>query len=85
MLSVLVQEYRNGVLIGSVIRDMEIYIRPCTNTIPTASGINGSPSRDTTVCPGTSFCFDIFSDDVDANQSVSMVWNQGVALSLIHI
>ena len=79
VLSVLVQEYRNGVLIGSVIRDMEIYIRPCTNTIPTASGINGSPSRDTTVCPGTSFCFDIFSDDVDANQSVSMVWNQGVA------
>ncbi|MBP6658062.1 MAG: gliding motility-associated C-terminal domain-containing protein [Bacteroidia bacterium] len=78
VLSVLVQEYRNGVLIGSVIRDMEIYIRPCTNNIPTATGIDGSNSRDTTVCPGTSFCFDVFSDDVDTNQVVTMIWNQGI-------
>jgi gliding motility-associated-like protein len=78
VLSVLVQEYRNGILIGSVVRDMEIYIRPCTNNIPTASGINGGPSRDTTVCPGTSFCFDITTDDIDTDQVVSMVWNQGI-------
>lgn len=78
VLSVLIQEYRNGILIGSVVRDMEIYIRPCSNNIPIASGINGSPSRDTTVCPGTSFCFDIFSNDADTDQVVSMVWNQGI-------
>ena len=78
VLAVLVQEYRNGVLIGSVVRDMEIYIRPCTNNIPTATGINGSSLRDTTVCPGTSFCFDIFSNDVDTDQVVSMVWNSGI-------
>jgi gliding motility-associated-like protein len=79
VLSVLVQEYRNGVLIGSVLRDMEIYIRPCTNNIPTATGINGSNSRDTTVCPGTSFCFNVYSDDTDSNQVVTMTWNQGIA------
>ncbi len=85
VLSVLVQEYRNGILIGSVVRDMEIYVRPCTNNIPTASGINGSPSRDTTVCPGATFCFDIFSNDVDSNQIVSMVWNQGIAGGTLNV
>ncbi|MBL0103479.1 MAG: hypothetical protein IPP51_06800 [Bacteroidetes bacterium] len=79
VLSVLVQEYRNGVLIGSVVRDMEIYVRQCNNNLPTATGINGSATRDTTVCPGTNFCFDVFSNDLDANQIVSMTWNQGIS------
>ncbi|MBK7850667.1 MAG: gliding motility-associated C-terminal domain-containing protein [Bacteroidetes bacterium] len=78
VLSVLVQEYRNGQLIGSVVRDMEFYVRNCTNNLPTASGINGTNVRDTTICPGQQLCFDITSDDVDAGQIVTMTWNQGI-------
>ncbi len=78
VLSVLVQEYRNGVLVGSVVRDMEIYVRLCNNNLPTESGINGTNVRDTTICPGTNICFDIFSNDVDSGQIVTMTWNQGI-------
>ncbi|MBK9540723.1 MAG: gliding motility-associated C-terminal domain-containing protein [Bacteroidetes bacterium] len=78
VLAVLVQEYRNGVLIGSVVRDMEFYVRNCTNNLPTATGINGTSVRDTTVCPGQQLCFDINSDDIDAGQIVTMTWNQGI-------
>lgn len=78
VVSILVQEYRNGVLIGSVVRDMEIYVRACNNNLPTASGINGGTSRDTSVCPGTNLCFDILSNDIDPNQIVTMRWNQGI-------
>ncbi|REJ80064.1 MAG: hypothetical protein DWQ44_08835 [Bacteroidetes bacterium] len=79
ILAVLVQEYRNGMLVGSVVRDMQVYVTPCNNNLPTASGINGGISRDTTVCPGTNICFDIFSNDLDSNQIVTMTWNQGIA------
>ncbi|MFN8143525.1 MAG: gliding motility-associated C-terminal domain-containing protein [Bacteroidia bacterium] len=79
VLSVLVQEYRNGQLIGSVIRDMEFYVRNCNNNLPTASGINGTSVRDTTICPGQPLCFDVFSDDIDAGQIVTMSWNQGIS------
>ena len=78
VVSVLVEEYRNGVLIGSVVRDMEIYVRACSNNLPTASGINGGASRDTSVCPGTNLCFNILSNDIDPNQIVTMSWNQGI-------
>jgi gliding motility-associated-like protein len=78
VMSVLVEEYRNGILIGSVLRDMEIYVQPCNNTLPTATGINGTADHDTTICPGTQLCFDVFSNDVDPNQIVSMTWNQGI-------
>lgn len=78
VLSVLVSEYRDGSLIGSVVRDMAIYVLPCTNELPTISGINGSLLRDTTVCPGTNLCFDIYSGDGDTTQILSMQWNQGI-------
>ncbi len=40
-LTVRVKEYRNGVLIGSIMRDMVINIMPCTTTVP---NITVSPS-----------------------------------------
>ena len=79
VLSVLIEEYRNGVLVGSVVRDMEVYVRLCNNNLPTESGINGTNIRDTTICPGTLICFDVFSNDVDSAQIVTMTWNQGIA------
>jgi len=79
VLSVLIKEYRNGVLVGSVVRDMEVYVRMCNNNLPSESGINGTNIRDTTICPGTLICFDIMSNDVDSGQLVTMTWNQGIS------
>ena len=42
VMAVLILEYRNGVLIGSVMRDIQIYTVPCTNSLPTLTGMNGT-------------------------------------------
>ena len=78
VLSVLVEEYRDGVLIGHVVRDMEIYVRPCTNKLPTATGMNGTSVHDSTICPNTQICFDVLSNDSDVGQIVTMTWNQQI-------
>ena len=43
-----ISEYRNGVFIGSVIRDIQIIILPCTTVPPVLSGFNGNPPDVTT-------------------------------------
>src|SRR5690606_34041833 len=57
VVTVLVKEFRNGVQIGSLIRDVQFAIIACTNNNPTASGIDGSNSFIHEVCAGESFCF----------------------------
>ncbi len=72
--AVLVKEYRNGVLIGSVIRDMQFWVKDCgTNLLPTASGINGTTSFTKVICPGSgSTCFTINSNDGNIGQHITM-------------
>ncbi len=79
VMAVLMQEYRNGVLIGSVVRDIQVTVINCNNNLPTLSGINGTNDYDMTVCANQPFCFDIFSNDVDAGQQVSLFSNNGIS------
>jgi len=79
VMAVLVQEYRNGVLIGSVVRDIQVTVLNCNNDLPVLSGINGTNNYNMTVCANTPFCFDVFSNDADAGQQVSLFWNQGIS------
>ncbi len=82
VVTVRVDEYRNGVLIGSVIRDLQLVVINCNNQLPTASGINGTSgvggAYDISVCAGFPLCFDITSNDQNAGQQVTMQWNGGV-------
>ncbi len=78
VMAVLVQEYRNGVLIGTVVRDIQVTVINCNNSLPTLTGINGTNDFDTTVCANTPVCFDIYSDDADAGQTLNIVWNNGI-------
>lgn len=78
VVTVLVREFRNGVEIGQYTRDLQFAIINCNNNNPSASGINGTNSFTYDVCAGTNFCFTINSADVDAAQSVSMVWNNAI-------
>ena len=79
VVSVLVVEYRNGVPIGTVIRDIQIWVINCSgNNLPTASGMNGSQTYSVSVCPDQQLCFDVLSNDVDAGQIVTMTWNSGI-------
>lgn len=78
VIAVLIREYRNGVLIGSVMRDLQIYTIACSNTLPNASGINGTTDFATSSCVGGQLCFDVISADPNPNDSLFMTWNQGI-------
>jgi len=85
IVAILVKEYHNGVLVGSVIRDMQIYTVVCTNILPVASGINGTTNYSAYVCAGSTLCFDVLSHDVDTGQVVTMTWNNGISAATFTI
>ncbi len=78
VMAVLVEEWRAGVLIGSVIRDIQVRVINCTNTVPTMTGINGTTSFSTSVCAGSTLSFNIFSTDEDPGQILTLVWNSAI-------
>ena len=80
VMAILVKEYSNGVLIGEVERDIQINVISCVNNIPTITGINGSPTKyDDTICVQVPYTFQVFSNDLDASQIVTMTWNGSIA------
>ncbi|MFZ7115670.1 MAG: PKD domain-containing protein [Bacteroidota bacterium] len=78
VMAVLVQEFRNGVLIGEVERDIQFTIIDCNNIIPTVSGINGTNSFSQTVCAGTQTCFNINSGDANGTQNTFLDWDYSI-------
>jgi large repetitive protein len=78
VMAILVREFRGGQLIGSVIRDMQVYTQTCSNNLPTASGINGTTNYTINACPGQQVCFTVNSADLDASQNVTMTTNNGI-------
>ncbi|MBP6312502.1 MAG: gliding motility-associated C-terminal domain-containing protein [Flavobacteriales bacterium] len=78
VVTVLVREYRNGVLIGSYTRDLQFAVVACNNNNPTASGINNTATFVYDVCANTNFCFDVNSLDADAGDVVTMSWNNAI-------
>ncbi len=78
VMAVLVQEYRNGVLIGSVVRDIQVTVLNCNNSLPTLTGINGTNDFDITVCANDPLCFNVFSNDPDAGQQLSVFYNNAI-------
>lgn len=77
VLCIKVSEYRNGVLIGTNMRDMQIVVDNCVplpvvSQLDSLSIVNGNLIADTvTTCPGSnlSFCFDIV-DQVNPTANV---------------
>ena len=80
VMAVLVQEYRNGQLIGYVVRDIQITVLNCNNDLPSLTGINGTNNFNMSVCANTPFCFNIFSNDIDVGQQLSIFSNGSSAI-----
>ncbi|MCP4441216.1 MAG: hypothetical protein GY810_20110, partial [Aureispira sp.] len=77
---VLVREYRNGIQIGSVVRDIQFRVLGCTNQSPTVTGINGGTTTidyTATACFNTQLCFDVTGSDPNGNNIV-MYWNGAI-------
>lgn len=91
VICVRVEEYRNGVKIGEIIRDLQFAITDCqTNTLPILSGINGTADSSGTtglyeieVCAGIETEFTIQGFDAEAvpsaqSQILEITWNYGI-------
>ena len=77
--AILVQEYRAEVLVGSVMRDVQMRTMTCTNTNPYVNGMNNTGTYSLTACAGVPINFNINAFDVDSGQTVSLSWNAGIA------
>ncbi|MFN8714603.1 MAG: PKD domain-containing protein [Bacteroidota bacterium] len=78
VMAVRVEEWRNGILIGSVVRDIQLRTIPCTNTLPSVTGINNTNSFNVSVCAGNTLSFFVNSADPDSGQNVTLTWNNSI-------
>ena len=62
-LAILIEEWRYGVKVGSVIRDMQVLVNACDNQLPQIA-----PIDDTCVLAGTQIDFAITASDPDVDQ-----------------
>lgn len=80
--AILVKEYRNGKLIGTTMRDIQIVVQNCTNSLPvwgTPTAVNGGTLNGQvfTVCAGNTLTFTIGASDTDAANSLAITSNLG--------
>lgn len=61
----IVEEYRNGILVGSVVRDMQITVITCNNQAPEFEEVN-----DTCIVAGQNLSFNVEASDPDGNPFV---------------
>jgi gliding motility-associated-like protein len=78
VVKVQVDEYRNGVKIGTVVRDMQFIVVNCSNNLPVASGVNGTSNYTFTMTACSNSCFTINSTDGDAADAVTMISNNAI-------
>lgn len=73
-----IKEYRNGKLIGEVRRDMQVIVIDCQNNVPPVlKGINSHHKKTTSVCAGSKAKFSIQAIDINLQDSVSFLFQQG--------
>ncbi len=68
-------EYRNGILIGSATRDIQVNIQPGGNLLPSLTGMNGSANFMSQVCFTDSIQFTIGSTDGNPGDSTFISWH----------
>ncbi|MDX1905581.1 MAG: PKD domain-containing protein [Bacteroidia bacterium] len=91
VMCIVVKEWRNGVLIGQVTRDMQItVIGGCQSGNPVTGGIqdviigdDDVPAfplsyNEARVCAGVNICFDIPVIPQDTSLNYTITWNQGI-------
>lgn len=78
VMAVRVTEWRNGNIIGTVTRDIQVRTVVCSNNLPYTDGINNTNTFTYTGCAGAPIQFNISSFDIDAGQTVTMTWNNGI-------
>ncbi len=62
-----VEEYRNGIVVGRSVRDVQLNIINCSNTPPTLSGVNNGTVFNINACLGQTLDFSVLGNDPDPN------------------
>jgi gliding motility-associated-like protein len=68
--------------IGSVMRDIELFVHSCSspdNHNPVISGINGGSGTSIKLCAEQQACFNIKAFDIDTQDTVRMTWDSAIA------
>lgn len=70
--AVRVREYRGGVLVGTVTRDVHLFVRNLVpyNTPPALSGLDSTNVITVYACVGDTFAFRIYTSDPDSGQTL---------------
>lgn len=76
--AVVVKEWRNGILVGSVTRDIQVRTITCSNNNPYLNGINNTGAYTISACAGTPLTFNVPSFDADVPQNITLTWNAGI-------
>ena len=79
VLCVLVEEYRNGVKISEIMRDIQFTVLGCANNSPTATGMDGTNNFSAILSVGSPLSFYVNSDDLNSGDLVTMTWNNGIS------
>jgi hypothetical protein len=69
ILAIKVSEFRNGELIGSTMRDIQVISANSSNTLPTIPQLDTNPLNLFSVCLGEELLINLSSVDIDAGQS----------------
>jgi len=82
VMAVVCEEWRevNGtmVMIGSILRDMQMSVITCTNSLPQLTGMDSTSTYQMSLCLGDTVDFDVFSSDVDIANHLTISWNNGI-------
>lgn len=77
-MAILVSEFRNGVLIGQIVKDIQVSVVACNNYLPSITGFNGTPSTLLSVCSDQQNCFFIASVDLDMTDTLIVNWDGSI-------
>lgn len=90
VVTVLIEEYRNDSLIGSVMRDIQVLVLNCggnlqpylaNGTIMNVSGGTLTDSNSVVVCVGSSLSFDVEFADADSTDTLSVYSNNAMVMA----
>ena len=85
VMAVKVSEYRNGSLIGYIMRDIQCMVINGANNLPSLTGINGTTNFITNICVNQSLSFTVSSSDADIAQQLSVSYDSLISTASISV
>ncbi len=78
--AVIASEFKNGILVGQVVRDFQLRIEPDPNpsSFPVLTGIDGTNTFQLSVCSGTPVNFFIAASDSETTENLFMSWSDSI-------